>query len=50
MTQMDIFYNVMNYSSKGTFDAAFGGAFKRKSAEEATQLIEELAKNKYKAE
>ena len=39
----------MNYSSKGTVDAASGGAFKRKSAKEATQLIEELAKSNYRA-
>ena len=39
MTQMDIFYHAMNYSSKGTVDATCGGAFRRKSAEEATQLI-----------
>ena len=39
----------MNYSSKGTVDVAFGGAFKRKSAEEATQLIEELEKSNYRA-
>ena len=30
-------------------DAASGGAFRRKSAEEATQLIEELAKSNYRA-
>ena len=48
MTQMDIFYHAMNYTSKGTVDAASGGAFRRKSAEEATQLIEELAKNNYR--
>ena len=46
---MDIFYHAMNYTSKATVDAAFGGAFKRKSAEEATQLIEELAKSNYRA-
>ena len=49
MTQMDIFYHAMNYTSKGTLDAASGGAFRRKSAEEATQLIEELAKSNYRA-
>ena len=43
------FYHAMNYSSKGTVDAASGDAFKRKSVEEATQLIEELAKSNYKA-
>ena len=46
---MDIFYHAMNYTSKGTVDAAFGGAFRRKSAKEATQLIEELAKSNYRA-
>ena len=43
-TQMDIFYHSMNYTSKGIIDAACCGAFKRKSAEEAKQLIEDLAK------
>ena len=47
MTQMDIFYHAMKYSLKGTLDATFGGAFRRKSAEEATHLIEELAKSNY---
>ena len=49
MTQMGIFYYAMNYTSKGTMDATFGGAFRRKSTKEATQLIEELAKRNYKA-
>ena len=31
MTLMDTFYHSINYTSKGTMDAAFGGAFKRKS-------------------
>ena len=43
-TQMDIFYQAMNYASKGIIDASFRGAFKRRSAEEARQLIEDLAK------
>ena len=43
MKHMDIFYHGMNYSSKETVDAASGGAFRRKKAEEATQLIEALA-------
>ena len=47
-TRMDIFYHAMNYTSKGTVDAAFRGAFRRKSAQEATRLIEELAKRNYK--
>ena len=49
MTQMDIFYHAMNYTSKGIVDAASGGTFKRKSVEEATQLAEELAKSNYRA-
>ena len=48
ITQLDIFYHAMNYSSKGIIDAAFFGAFKRKSAREANQLIEDLAKSNYK--
>ena len=48
-TQKDIFYHAMNNSSKGTVDAASRGAFKRKSAEEATHLIQEQAKRNYRA-
>ena len=44
-TKMDIFYHSMNYTSKGKIDAACSRAFKRKSAEEARQLIEDLAKS-----
>ena len=43
-TQMDIFYHSMNYASKGIIDVACCGAFKRRSAEEVRQLIEDLAK------
>ena len=39
----------MNYTSKGTMNATSGGAFRRKIVEEATQLIEELAKSNYRA-
>ena len=46
---MDIFYHAMNYNSKGIIDATYYGAFKRKSAEEANQLIEDLAKSNYRA-
>ena len=42
-TQMDIFYHAMNYASKGIIDASCCGAFKRRKAEEARQLIEDLA-------
>ena len=49
MTQMNIFYHAMNYTSKGIIDAAYYGAFKRKSAKEANQLIEDLAKSNYRA-
>ena len=48
-TQMDIFYHAMNYSSKGIIDASCRGAFKRRNAKEARQLIEGLAKCSYKA-
>ena len=47
MTQMDIFYHAMNYTSKGIIDASCCGAFKRKNAKEANQLIEDLAKRNY---
>ena len=48
-TQMDIFYHAMNYASKGIIDASCCGAFKRRSAEEERELIEDLAKCNYKA-
>ena len=48
-THMDIFYHAMNYVSKGIIDASCYGAFKRRNAEEARQLIEDLAKCNYKA-
>ena len=48
-TQMDIFYYAMNYTSNGIIDATCCGAFKRKSVEEANQLIEDLAKCNYRA-
>ena len=48
ITQMDIFYHVMNYYLNGIIDAACYGAFKRKSAVEANQLIEDLTKRNYK--
>ena len=43
-TQMDIFYHSMNDTSKDIIDASCCGAFKRKSAEEARDLIEDLAR------
>ena len=46
---MDIFYCAMNYFSKGIIDATCFGAFKRKSVEEANQLIEDLAMSNYRA-
>ena len=48
-TQVDIFYHAMNYVSKGIIDASCYGAFKRRNAEEARQLIEDLAICNYKA-
>ena len=49
ITQMDIFYHAMNYASKGIINASCCGAFKRRSVEEARELIEDLAKCNYKA-
>ena len=48
ITQMDIFYHAMNYSSKGIIDTACYGAFKRKGDEEANQIIEEFEKCNYR--
>ena len=48
-TQMDIVYHSLIDSSKGIIDASCCGAFKRKSAEEAKDLIEDLAKCNMKA-
>ena len=48
MTKMDIFYYAMNHTSKETVDATSRGAFRRKNAEEVTQLIEELVKSNYR--
>ena len=47
MTQMNIFYHAINYTTKRVVDAASKGAFRRKSVEEVTQLIEELVKSNY---
>ena len=47
--QMDIVYHSLNDTSKGIIDAACCGAFKRRSAEEAKHLIEDLAKCNMKA-
>ena len=49
ITQIEIFDHAMNYSSKEFIDAACCGAFKRKSVEEANQVIEDLAKSNYRA-
>ena len=48
ITQIDIFYYAMNYTSKVVIDVACCSAFKRKSAEEANQIIEELEKCNYR--
>ena len=49
ITQVDIFYHEMNYSSKEIINATCCGACKRKNAEEANHLIEDLAKSNYRA-
>ena len=48
-TQMDIVYHALNDTSKGIINALCYGAFKRKSAKEARDLIEDLAKCNMKA-
>ena len=48
-TQMDIVYHALNDTSKGIIDALCCEAFKRKSVEEARNLIEELEKCNMKA-
>ena len=48
-TQMDIVYHSLNDTSKGIIDASCYGAFKRKSVEEARDLIADLAKCNMKA-
>ena len=48
-TQMDIVYHALNDTSKGIIDASCCGAFKRKSAEEARDPIEDLVKCNMKA-
>ena len=49
ITQMDIFYHAMNSSSKIIINSTCCGAFKRKSVEEANQLITDLAKSNYRS-
>ena len=49
ITQMDIFYHAVNYSLKGIIDSTCYREFKKKSVEEANQLIEDLAKRNYRA-
>ena len=46
---MDIVYHSLNDTSNGIIDASYYGAFKRKSAEEARDLIADLAKCNMKA-
>ena len=46
---MDIVYHALNDTSRGIIDASCCGAFKRKIAEEAKDLIEDLAKCNMKA-
>ena len=48
-TQMDIVYHFLSDTSKGIIDASCCRAFKRKSAEEARDLIANLAKCNMKA-
>ncbi|XP_071900972.1 uncharacterized protein [Coffea arabica] len=45
---VQIFYNGLTYSTKTHVDVAAGEALMGKTAEEAQQLIEEMAANNYK--
>ena len=45
--QVQNFYNGLNYSTRALVDAACGGSITTKTAREANQLFEELAKNHY---
>ena len=49
ITQLEMFYHAMNYTSKGIIDTACCGAFKIKRAEEVNRLIEDLINNNYRA-
>ena len=48
-TQMDIVYHALKDTSKGIINASCCGAFKRKSAEEARDLVEDFEKCNMKA-
>lgn len=48
MTQLDIFYDLMNYHSKGIAYAASRRVFGKKDTYKATRLFEELNKSIYK--
>ena len=48
-TQMDIIYHSLNDTSKGIIDVSCCGGFKRKSAEEARDLMADLTKCNMKA-
>ena len=48
-THMDIFFHAMNYASKGIINTSCCGVFKRRTGEEARQIIGDIAKCNYKA-
>ena len=43
------FYNGLNYATRSMVDAAAGGSVMNKTAEEATELYEEMAASHYQA-
>ena len=47
--KVQTFYNGLNYSTRALVDSACGGLITTKTAREANQLFEELAKNHYQA-
>ena len=48
-TQVQTFYNGLNYSTRALVDTVCGGLITTKTASEASQLFEELSKNHYQA-
>ena len=48
-SQVQTFYNGLNYSTRSLVDAAWGVSITRKIVNEAHKLFEELAKNNYQA-
>ena len=48
-SQVQTFYNGLNYSTRALVDMAYGGSIATKIVREANQLFKELVKNNYQA-